>query len=63
MPATVRLRLPVTRVDETFRALGSNVRIIVEAPHTATLAARARAAIGHSRRARLAFDPTRSCRR
>ncbi len=39
----MKIRIPVTHVDETFRALGSSVRIIVTAPDARGLLARARA--------------------
>ena len=38
-----RIRIPVTHVDETFRALGSAVRIVISAPDARGLLVRARA--------------------
>jgi thiamine biosynthesis lipoprotein len=44
-PTTVRLRLPSTRADETFRALGTDVRLLVTGPGAAGRVAGARAEI------------------
>jgi FAD:protein FMN transferase len=43
--STVTLRLPARRVDDTFGALGTDVRLLVTAPCAADLVARARAEI------------------